>query len=383
MRLLGSLFSASLLVGLLGFSPSAPGQPPPAAQELESATRLLNPGDTLEIHIATLPELEKKYVIRADGTFFHPMAGEVPAAGKTLPQLEKLLRQKLKKELRNPSFRVGLTQLAEAEASVLGEVRAQGKFKFPGGSSVLDLLAQAGGISEKADPDSAVLWRQGKEIPVSLSPARQAEMSRLMVRSGDILYVNKGKRVGVSGEVQTKGVYAVSVRSTNPLEDAVKAAGGPTEAAALNRIQVIRPSLGTPMIVDLMDPAQMAKVVLEDGDVVVVPPRRAVVLGSVSKSGALPLNGGETLMDVLSVAGPSGAELGAVVVVRSSDVMAGNDRKEIYNLEESFSQGKAAVNVPVRDGDVVYVPAKNTSGSLLESGGLLNLLILARSFFAF
>lgn len=382
MRRPSSRFLASLLVGLLGLSPSAPGQPPPAAQELESATRLLNPGDTLEIHIATLPELEKKYVIRADGTFFHPMAGEVPAAGKTLPQLEKLLRQKLKKELRNPSFRVGLTQLAEAEASVLGEVRSQGKFKFPGGSSVLDLLAQAGGISEKADPDSAVLWRQGKEIPVSLSPTRQSEMSRLMVRNGDILYVNKGKRIGVSGEVQTKGVYAVSVRSTNPLEDAVKAAGGPTEAAALNRIQVIRPSLGNPMIVDLMDPAQLAKVVLEDGDVVVVPPRRAVVLGSVSKSGALPLNGGETLMDVLSAAGPSNAELGAVVVVRSSDVMAGNDRKEVYNLEESFSQGKSAVNVPVRDGDVVYVPAKNTSGGLLESGGLMNLLFLARSFFA-
>lgn len=366
----------------VGAQPVSQKGPLPVLQgSVETLTRVLLPGDELEIHIATLPELEKKYVIRADGTFFHPMAGEVKAAGTNLKQLEALLSQKFKKELRNPSFRIGLTAIAETEASVLGEVKSQGKFKCPSGTSVMDLLAQAGGLSEKADPDNAILYRDGKEIPLRIGATGQAEMARLMVRRGDILYVSKGNRVGVSGEVQEKGVYAVSTRSTHPVADALKAAGGPTENAALGRVQIIRPALTEPLIVNLLDFENSQKIVLEDGDVVLIPPRRAVVMGAVTKQGALPLTGSETLVDVLSQAGIADGRLDAIVVVRSVDVIAGNDKKEVYNLEEAFGEGKIVNNVPVRDGDVVFVPAKDKSE--LMGGSMLNLLLLARSFFAF
>ena len=78
----------------------------------------------------------------------------------------------------NGSLLIGLllTGLATADpvksfvASALGEVKAQGKFSFQPGASLLDLLGQAGGSNAKADLQTAVLVRDGKEIPVDLRP---------------------------------------------------------------------------------------------------------------------------------------------------------------------------------------------------------------------
>lgn len=375
---------------LLGSAATAQPSPPPKAGltipegRFDTLSRPLQPGDQIEIHIFTLPDLEKTYQIRADGTLYHPFAGEVPAAGKTMAELERLLAQRFKKQIKTPGFRVALTSMAEAEAAVLGEVRNQGKFRFAAGTSVMDLIAQAGGISDKADRDSAILLRGGKEIRLNLGDGHQGELSKLLVRSGDILYINRGKRVGVAGEVQTKGVYAIGSSSPNSVEEAIKSAGGATDTAALNRVQIIRPSLAEPITVDMLNPKSAASVVLQDGDTVVIPPRRAVILGAVGKQGALPLTGKETLVEVVSLAGVSSGRLDAVVVVRAPDVVAGNDKKEVYDLENSLNQGNATVNVPIHDGDLVFVPPKDpNSRGLLENGGMLNLLLMARSFFSF
>lgn len=353
------------------------------AQPVESPPgRPLQPGDQLEINIFTLPEVEKKYQVRADGTFFHPLAGEIRASGKTLPQLEALLRQRLSKELRKPQFRVGLTTMAEAECAVLGEVRSQGKYKVAPGSSIMDLLAQAGGINDKADLDGAVVLRAGRSIPLDLGPKGQAQLAAMQVQKGDIIYVNRGKRVGVSGEVQAKGIYVVSSRSTNPVEDAVKAAGGATEAGALNRVQIIRPSLAKPIEVDLLDPQVASQVGLEDGDTVMLPARRIVLLGAVGKPGPVNLVGKETLLDVVSSADPAKARLDSVVLVRAEDVQKGTDKKEIYNLQQAFQEGSTMVAVPVRDGDMVFVPNVEDAGMLGNPTGLMSLLVMARSLFA-
>lgn len=391
-----SLVFSLAILGTLGYPAQA--EPPATAgttgssltipEGFDSQSRPLQPGDRLEINIFSLPDLERQYQIRADGTFYHPNAGEILASGKTLKQVSAILTQRFKKQLRNPEFRIGIVQMAEAEATVLGQVHTQGKFKFGPGTSVIDMLAMAGGLSDKADRDSAVLMRAGKEIPLNLNPSGQADMARMMVRSGDTIFINSGKRVSVNGEVQAKGQYTIGSKSANSVEEAIKAAGGMTETAALNRIMVRRGSLGdTPILVNYLNPQDVAKVALEDGDVIIVPARSVVVLGAVNKQGALPLNGKETLMDVVSQAGVGQARLDSVVVVRCEDVMAGNDKKEVYNLEKFFSEGSregGAINVPIHDGDMVFLPQKEAStGGMFGGGGLLSLLVMARSLFSF
>lgn len=353
---------------------------------IDAGSHILQPGDQIEIHVYSMPELEKVYEIRADGSFFHPLVGEVRGRGMTLAQLEAALKPRFSKELKRSSFRVGLHSLAEAEASVLGEVHNQGMYKFAPGSSVLDLVAHAGGLTNKADLDGAVILREGKPIDLDLSKKNQTSISNFLVQSGDVIYIHPGKKVGVSGEVHEKGLYAVSSRN-GTIDDAIKAAGGASSAAALNRVQINRPELSEPLVVDLRpraDGSRPEPVLLKDGDSVVVPARRAVVLGAVDKPGAVNLTGQENLCDVVAAVGTSRGRLDEIMLVRAEDAASPSNttKKEVYNLESYFKNGEGAPNVLIGDGDVVFVPTKEQGPDLLGGGGIVNLLLMARSFFS-
>ena len=333
----------------------------------------IQPGDELEFNVFSLPATEKKFIVRVDGGFYHPVIGEVKAAGLTLKELQANVSKRLSKELKNPTFELGLTNYAKSEVSVLGEVKNQGKFQILPGATVLDVLAQAGGLGEKADPESATLVRAGHNINIDLHPPTGSNQTLLRAEPGDILYVHAGNRISVAGEVQKPGVYAVSHHSTNPLVDALKEAGGAKSTGAVHRVKLIRPSLAEPLVLDGAPPegANVTVTALLDGDTLVVPVRQAIVLGTVSKQGPIPLEGGEGLIDVVSQGGLStDSDLGHVVVVRSMDVKTGAGKREIYDIKDYFHQKKgkdgkpvASPKIDIADGDVVFVPAATKGDS--------------------
>jgi polysaccharide export outer membrane protein len=382
-----SLLLASLTAfGLLSSPASA--APQGAGDDLRRASvppnYLLQPGDKLEIQIDSLAETEKIYQIRADGSINHPVAGEISASGKSLKDVEKVLRQRLEYCLKKPSFRLGIYSVAEIEVSAMGEVKTQGKYRVNAGASVLDLLALAGGPSPKADLETATLVRDEKEIPVRLAPGTTKELSKMKLINGDYLVINPGKRISVTGEVREPGAYAVSYKSQDPVEEVLRSAGGTKETAALNRVLLSRPSMRKPVVIDLNvreDGHVKMPVEIEDGDIISVQPCRCVVIGGVDKQGQVVLTGNETLFDIVSASGTSRGKLSEVVVIRAADVESGTDKRETYNLEEAFTEAKSIPKVPIYDGDVVFVPAVDPNSGM-GAMNLLNLVWMARSLFA-
>lgn len=345
----------------------------------------LHPGDTLEIDVDSLPEMEKLYQIRSDGNINHPVAGDVSAAGKTVYEVRSILKNRFSQSLKKPGFRVGIYTTAQIEASAMGEVKSQGKFSFHSGSSMLDLLAQSGGASPKGDVAMAKLIRDEKQIEVDLSDTEA--MNRFLLQDGDILIVPAGLRVSVTGEVREPGTFSVSKKSATPVDDVLKAAGGTKETAALNRVLLVRPELKKPIVVDCNIRDEMGlikqKVEVRDGDIISVQPCRCVVVGGVDKQGQVVLSGNETLFDIVSAVGTSRGSLDQVVVIRAEDVEAGNDKRETYNLEESFQEGKSIPKVPIYDGDVVFVTPKGPEGGLWQSlGSFTSIIWMARGLFA-
>lgn len=345
---------------------------------------LLQPGDKLEVQIDSLAETEKIFQIRADGSINHPVAGEIKASGKSLKEVEKVLRTRLEYCLKKPSFRIGIYSVAEIEASVMGEVKTQGKFHVNAGASVLDLLALAGGVTPKADLETAMLVRNEREIPISLAAGTTKELSKVKLENGDYLVVNPGKRVSVTGEVREPGSYAVSYKANDPVEDVLKSAGGTKETAALNRVLLTRPTMRKPVTIDLnIREGGHVKLPmeLEDGDIISVPPCRCVVIGGVDKQGQVVLTGNETLFDIVSASGTTKGKLNEVVVIRAADVEAGNDKRETYNLEEAFTEAKSIPKVPIYDGDVVFVPPVDPNSGMGVQN-LFSLVWMARSLFS-
>jgi len=65
-------------------APLVPLPRPQASPPLSSQSHRLIPGDEVEIRIQALPDIERVHRLRSDGGLYHPLAGEIQAAGRTL-----------------------------------------------------------------------------------------------------------------------------------------------------------------------------------------------------------------------------------------------------------------------------------------------------------
>lgn len=350
----------------------------------ESESYILKTGDKLELFVTALPDLPSIYEVRVDGNFYHPVVGQVRAAGRTLSDMRSELKAKLGKELRYPDFRLGIQAISKLQVAVLGEASSQGSFDIGVGGTALDALAKAGGLSEKADANSAVILRGTEQIEISLDPVAGQGLTRM--QAGDVLYIKPGLQVSVAGEVSEPGPYNVSQGGGTPW-NAIIAAGGAKEEAALSRVKLIRPTFPEPLVIDLT-PGKEAAIPeearqLQAGDIVVVPARQAVVLGAVNEPGPTPLVKEVTLLDLLSEKLTAESDIKHVLVVRSEDVQKNRDKQEEYNLNDYLKDGKGDLAaVPIRDGDLVYIPAKNQKGGIFGNfGSVVGILSLARLFF--
>lgn len=323
----------------------------------------LSPGDKLELILPPLPDLpnlEKIYVVRYDGGFYHPVIGEVRAAGRTMAEVEREIRSRLARELRTPTFRLGLVERSRKDIAVLGDVQKPGKYPLEPGATVLDVLAQAGGLTDKADANQGLIFREGVALPVSLRPPLPGSPSQpaTVLRPTDVVFVPSGVRIGVSGEVRTPGLYAIPRQGTTPAE-ALALAGGAKPEAALTRALLVRSGLPRPLLLDLTPGGILPPEgqVLQDGDSLVVPARQALVAGAITK--VVPLRGGENLLDVYAAAGGSTGHIDDIKVIRAQDVAAGVQKAETVDLTRYFEEGDTRPLVPIHDGDVVYIPPQS------------------------
>ena len=357
-----------------------------ARGEFDLDSYIVKPGDKLEIYVNALPELENLYEVRVDGGIFHPITGQMQVSGHTLSDVRSDFQTRLRRELHRPNFRLGLQKISLHQVAVLGEAQRQGTFEVGVGSTALDLLARAGGLGEKADKDLATILRGDEQIEIKLEPVAGHGLTKL--RPGDVLFIRAGTQVSVAGEVAEPGPYTVSKLTGSPWE-AIISAGGSKPEAALSRVKILRPTVADPIIVNLRpdspEPIPDEAKVLQQGDVIVVPARQAVVLGSVTKPGPVPLTKSMNLIEVLSEKLGRDSNVKQVYVVRSEDVFKNRDKKEVYDLESFFKEGEArSAAVPIHDGDLVFVPAKGQKNGLLTGGGLtriFGILNIARLLF--
>lgn len=127
----------------------------------------IGPSDVLTIGVRGHEDLLQSVTVRPDGMLSFPLVGDVAAAGKTPAELQVEMQKKLAQFINIYAGEV--TVIVDAvhsfKVSVLGEVRQPGRFEFQNRVSVLDALAQAGGLTEFAASSKIVIFRtyQGKD----------------------------------------------------------------------------------------------------------------------------------------------------------------------------------------------------------------------------
>jgi polysaccharide export outer membrane protein len=130
----------------------------------------LGPGDKLRIEVYREPQLSQALQVRPDGKITLPLVGDVTAAGTTSLELRDALATALKEYVTNPVVTVIVTDALAAQVYVIGEVSNPGAQVMQGPMTVLQALAQAGGLKEFAKKgDIRVLRKVGPTRTTTLN----------------------------------------------------------------------------------------------------------------------------------------------------------------------------------------------------------------------
>lgn len=262
----------------------APASAQPAAQGAYAT--VIHPGDQLAVQVFGDTTLTQNVTVLGDGTIEYPLVGRVPIAGKTPQQAAGVLSQRLLKYVRHPVVTIAITQLAQPNVLVLGDVKNPGKYQLRSDGRLSDAIAAAGGLvdSNGAYPLARVSDPTGKITQVSLQDLLRQGKVNLdeSLSEGSVVYVPGPVQmtVHVTGAVDRPG--DIQVNEGDRLAVAVAKAGNSANAQAdLNHVRVIRhDSKGQPQTMEvnlyqaLQKGDESADVALQKDDVIFVPQAR-------------------------------------------------------------------------------------------------------------
>ena len=129
----------------------------------------INKGDKLRIAVWKEENLNTEVMVSPDGTITFPMVDTIPAAGKTLDELQTLLREKLEEYIPGPEVSVSLLTVEGNVIYIIGEVSRPGSFTMTKNLKVMQALSLAGGLTPFASRNDIRILREtvdGKSISI-------------------------------------------------------------------------------------------------------------------------------------------------------------------------------------------------------------------------
>jgi polysaccharide biosynthesis/export protein len=121
-----------------------------------------------------------------------PYAGEVPAAARTLPDIEQAIVARLRNRAIEPQVVVSLNQQHSSVVSVLGDVNTPGVLALNSvGERLLAVVARAGGPKYEAIESYVTLQRDGRKVRVLLSSIVHDPRENIFIRPNDVLFLTR------------------------------------------------------------------------------------------------------------------------------------------------------------------------------------------------
>jgi polysaccharide export outer membrane protein len=115
--------------------------------------------DVLHVNVWKEQELTQTVVVRTDGNISLPLINEIKVSGMTPLQIQEMIAEKLKSYINNPQVTVTVTDIRSKKAFITGEVLRPGSYSLNAQTSVLQMIAQAGGFTPFAKRDNVVILR--------------------------------------------------------------------------------------------------------------------------------------------------------------------------------------------------------------------------------
>lgn len=168
--------------------PASNGVPLPAGY-------VIGPEDVLDVMFWRDKDMSAEVVVRPDGRITLPLINDVQAAGLTPEQLRDALMTASAKYVVDPNVSVFVKAINSRKVFITGSVGKPGAYQLIGPTTVMQLIALAGGLHEFADAKHIIVMRTENGHPVALPFNYKEVLSRknlkqnIELRPGDTVVV--------------------------------------------------------------------------------------------------------------------------------------------------------------------------------------------------
>jgi polysaccharide export outer membrane protein len=137
-----------------------------AVQESEAPPDYaIGPEDVLDIAVWNNADISRTVPVRPDGKISLPLLNDVQAAGLSPAGLRAVLAARLADYVSAPIVSVIVREIHSVKVTVIGEVKTPGRYELRSRTTVLEMLAMAGGLSQyAARARITVLRRDGEKV---------------------------------------------------------------------------------------------------------------------------------------------------------------------------------------------------------------------------
>jgi len=139
---------------------------PPVPAVSGASGYLIGPNDVLSVTFWRDKDMSADVVVRPDGNITLPLLNDVQAAGLTPGQLRDRILAEAQHYIEDPSPTVAVKEIKSRNVFITGQVEKPGSYPLTGPTTVLQLIAMAGGLKEFADGKNILVMRSenGRQV---------------------------------------------------------------------------------------------------------------------------------------------------------------------------------------------------------------------------
>jgi len=328
------------------------------------ANYLLGPGDEVTINIWGASQETVTQTISSDGYIVIDGIGLVRLAGLTIKQAKETLRSRLGQTYADSSFDLSLTDLRSIQVQVMGEVVRPGTYTLSSLSSAFNALYTAGGINTIGTLRDIRVFRRGKQIAsidVYDYILHGNTTSDIRLSDGDVIKVGPYDcLVKIMGHVKRPMWY--EMKKSETVKDLLEYAGG-FDGKAYTKSLRLKRTVGSEYSIYSIEESKMASFQLADGDLIEADENlvrynnMVEVRGAVKHPGEFQL--GDQIQTVKDLINAADGLMESAYTKRAILHREKEDKsREIISVDAVGIVNGTAVDMPLHNGDVLFIPDK-------------------------
>ncbi len=177
----------------------------------------LRAGDVLELTFELSPELNQQISVQPDGFVTLKQVGDFHVAGESVPEFREAVKTAYGKFLHEPIITVDLKDFEKPFFTAGGMVAHPGKYEMRGDVTLVEAIAQAGGLTEESKHSQVLLfrrisqdWAQAKVIDVKKMLNHKTLAEDVHLQPGDMIFVPQNRVSKIRKFIPTAGLSMYS-----------------------------------------------------------------------------------------------------------------------------------------------------------------------------